>query len=176
MMRIRGALLPEVGIPLLKRLDAETDRLRRQARSEGRNEPRGAHTHDALAAMLSGEGRGRAKGADMVIVCDLRAYRRGHTHAGEPCRVVGAGPIPVSLAKALEGDAFFKAVLHDGIDIATVCHLGRHIPAELRTALELGAPPSTASPVLSRGAGAGMASSGTTPTPWPTAVRRPTRT
>jgi hypothetical protein len=54
---------------------------------------------------------------------------------------VGAGPIPVSVAKALEGDAFFKAVPHDGIDIATVCHLGRHIPAELRTALELGAPP-----------------------------------
>ncbi|HEX7166467.1 MAG TPA: HNH endonuclease signature motif containing protein [Acidimicrobiales bacterium] len=39
------------------------------------------------------------------------------------------------------GDAFVKAVVHDGVDVRSVAHLGRHIKAELRTALELGAPP-----------------------------------
>jgi 5-methylcytosine-specific restriction endonuclease McrA len=31
-----------------------------------------------------------------------------------------------------------KAVLHDGVEIHTVKHFGRHLPAELRTALDLG--------------------------------------
>lgn len=39
------------------------------------------------------------------------------------------------------GDAFLKGVLIDGCDIAKVKHFGRHIRAELRTALELGQPP-----------------------------------
>jgi hypothetical protein len=39
------------------------------------------------------------------------------------------------LAK-LADDAFL--LLHDGVKIHTVAHFGRHIPAKLRTALELG--------------------------------------
>ncbi len=78
----------------------------------------------------------------MVVVVDLRALRRGHTHGEEPCHVIGGGPIPVAVARdLLEGDAFVKAVLHDGVDIATVAHLGRSKKAELRTALALGQPP-----------------------------------
>jgi len=73
-----------------------------------------------------------------VIVADLRAYRRGHAHSGEPCHIVGAGPIPVSVAREIAEDAFLKAVLHDGVHLHTVSHFGRHIPATLRTALELG--------------------------------------
>lgn len=141
MVQVRGGLLPEIGIPFCNRLDAETDRLRKKARQEGRDEPRAAHAHDAFAAMLDGQGKGKAKSADMVIVCDLRAYQRGHAHDGETCHILGGGRIPVSLAKELEKDSFLKAVLHDGTEIATVCHLGRHLPAELRTALELGPPP-----------------------------------
>jgi hypothetical protein len=38
-------------------------------------------------------------------------------------------------------DAFLKVVIHDGVKIHTVKHFGRHIPAELRTALELGSLP-----------------------------------
>jgi hypothetical protein len=34
-----------------------------------------------------------------------------------------------------------KAVVHDGVEIKTVRHFGRHIKAELRTALELGGLP-----------------------------------
>jgi 5-methylcytosine-specific restriction endonuclease McrA len=34
-----------------------------------------------------------------------------------------------------------KAVLHDGVAVHTVKHFGRHLPAELRTALDLGPVP-----------------------------------
>lgn len=141
MICFRGALPPEVGVPFVNRLDAECDRLRRAARRTGNSEPRAAHAADALVRLVGGGGRGRARAADLVIVCDLNAWRRGVALDGEPCHLVGGGPIPVDLARELSRDAFVKVVLHDGVGIHTVCHLGRHIPAELRTALDLGPPP-----------------------------------
>jgi hypothetical protein len=91
--------------------------------------------------MENGGGKGKSTRADLVIVCDLQAYRRGHAHDGEACHIVGGGPIPVSLAKELGRDAFLKAVLHDGTEIQTISHFGRRYPAVLQTALDLGAPP-----------------------------------
>jgi hypothetical protein len=103
---------------------------------------RSALAAQAFVRMIeNGGGKGKADRADLVIVCDLRAYRRGHAHEGEPCHIVGGGPIPVALAKELGRDAFLKAVLHDGTEIHTIAHFGRRYPAVLRTALELGAPP-----------------------------------
>jgi HNH endonuclease len=135
-------LPPEVGIPFVNRLDAETDRLRRSARQRGEPlETRDAYAADALVHMASGGGKGHATRADVVVTVDLRALRRGHAHTGEPCGIVGGGPIPVEVANELMQDAFLKAVLHDGVAIHTVKHFGRYRPAELRTALELGAPP-----------------------------------
>ena len=142
MVAFAGALPPEVGLPLVHRLDADTDRIRRRARREGSAEAREAHAADAFAKLAHGAGGpGRAHSADLVIVCDLRAYRRGHAHPGEVCHMVGGGPLPVRVARDLGRDAFLKAVIHDGVRIDTVAHFGRHLKAELRTALELGAPP-----------------------------------
>jgi len=141
MVAFAGAVPPEVGLPFVNRLDAETDRLRRAAKRDGSAEARDAHAADALLKLAGGAGRGKAHSADLVIVCDLRAYRRGHAHPGEPCHLVGGGPIPVSLVRELAEDAFLEAVLHDGTRIDTVVHYGRHIKAELRTALELGPVP-----------------------------------
>ena len=141
MVRLAAALPPEVGVALVNRLDAETDRIRRAARREASTEPRVAHAADALAAMLRGQATNRATSADLVVVCDLQAYRRGHAHEGEVCHIVGGGPLPVGEARRLGDDAFLKAVLHDGVRIETVAHFGRHLTAELRTALELGPPP-----------------------------------
>jgi hypothetical protein len=76
------------------------------------------------------------------LVCDLFAWRRGHPHPGETCHIIGGGPIPSDVAKELASDdAFVKAVLHDGVNIHTVKHFGRHLPAALRTALDLGPVP-----------------------------------
>lgn len=134
-----AALTPEVGIPLLNRIERETDREWRAAWREKRVEARGAHAADAFVKLT--EGRGKPGGTDLVLVVDLNAYRRGHPHDGEPCHIVGGGPLPVEIVRELSEDAFVKAVLHDGVQIHTVAHFGRHIPAALRTALELGAPP-----------------------------------
>ena len=42
---------------------------------------------------------------------------------------------------AARAGAFVKAVVHDGIQVDTVRHYGKHMPATLRTVLELGDPP-----------------------------------
>jgi hypothetical protein len=140
-----GELPPEIGIPIMNRLDAETDRLWQKARHEAKNggvEPRrAAIAADAFVRLVETGRKEKARSADLVIVCDLQAYRRGHTLPGEPCHIVGGGPIPVSLARELGRDAFLKAVLHDGVKIDTIAHFGRKTPAVLRTALQLGAPP-----------------------------------
>jgi hypothetical protein len=144
MVHLRAALPPEVGLPIVNRLDAETDPIRREARRGGSTEPREAHAADALVHLLDGVGKGRANRADLVIVADLRAWRRGHAHPGELCHLVGGGPLPVEVVRELSRDAFLKVVLHDGVALHTVAHLGRHIPAELRTALDLGPLPDLA--------------------------------
>ncbi|MET1000756.1 MAG: HNH endonuclease [Acidimicrobiia bacterium] len=137
----QGELPPEVVVPFVARLDAETDRCWRAAGRAARHRTREWHAARAFARLVSGTGGGKATAADVVIVCDINAYRRGRAELGEPCHIVGAGPIPVAVAQELARDAFLKAVLHDGVNIHTVAHFGRHRPAALRTALELGAPP-----------------------------------
>ena len=142
MIAFSGALPPEIGLPIVNRLDVEADRLRRQVKGHGGEaESWQNHAADAFVTLTSGSGKGKAASADLVVVCDLRAYRRGHAHHGEAAHLVGGGPIPVSLVKELAQDAFLKAVLHDGVNLHLVKHFGRHIKAEVRTALELGSPP-----------------------------------
>jgi hypothetical protein len=136
-----GELPPEVGVPFVNRLAAATDRAWRAADREQRRMPREWHAARAFAQMVSASGGSASPSADFVVVCDLNAYRRGHAHSGEPCHILGAGPIPVSLARELSEDAYLKAVLHDGVGIHTVAHFGRRRPATLQTALDLGAPP-----------------------------------
>ena len=140
----------------MNRLDAETDRLWKQTRKEADQETDGlsggdgsgagqkrrtAIAAEAFVRLVETGGKGKAHSADLVIVCDLRAYRRGYALDGEPCHIIGGGPIPVSLVRELGRDAFLKAVLHDGVKIDTIAHFGRKTPAVLRTALLLGAPP-----------------------------------
>ena len=94
MVNMAGALPPEVGVSIVNRLEAETDRIRRAARSQGTDEPRVAHMADALVKLLSGQ-PAKARGTDLVVVCDLRAWRRGRAEEGEVCHVIGGGPVPV---------------------------------------------------------------------------------
>ena len=135
-------LPPDVGVPFVNRLDAETDRVHRAARKHGNTEAREAHAADALLQMTRSGAKGRSGRADVVFVCSLDAYRRGHTHGGELCHVIGGGPVPVSVVRdAVGDDAFIKAVVMHGVEIHAVAHLGRRMKAELRSALELGPAP-----------------------------------
>ncbi len=138
MVGLAGLLPPVVGVPIVNRLEAETDRIRRAARREGSDEPRAAHAADALVQMLTGAGKGKAERADMNIVWDRTALGG----AGEgAAHIIGGGPIPTSVARRLAERCFVKAVITNGKRIETVSHIGRNLPAELRTALELGDPP-----------------------------------
>ncbi len=72
----------------------------------------------------------------VVVHVSHAAYRRGWTEPGEICEIEGIGPIPVGVAHRLASDGILKAVVIDGVDITRVAHLGRTIPAHLRTAIE----------------------------------------
>jgi len=143
MVCFAGALPPQAGVPFVHRVELAAQRLRRKATGEGKDgrEPFGAYAADALVAIASGDGTRRSDRADLVIVCDINAWRRGHTHPGEVCHILDGGPIPVPIDRDLSKDAFLKTVLHDGVAVHTIKHFGRHLPAELRTALDLGPAP-----------------------------------
>jgi hypothetical protein len=134
------ALTPDVGVPLVNRIMAETDRLHRAARRAGTEEPRAAFAADAVVRVCNGEASPWG-GVVANIVIDWPALVRGHVHPGERSHIVGGGPIPPRVVRSMMENAFLKLVLTDGVEVQRVAHVGRHIPAELRTALELGPPP-----------------------------------
>ncbi len=74
--------------------------------------------------------------ATLVVRVDHTAFTRGTTQADEVCEIAGVGPIPVMVARRLADDAILKALIHDGTDVLAVSHLGRTIPARVRTAVE----------------------------------------
>jgi hypothetical protein len=179
MIRFSGALTPETGVPFVNRIDTETDRVARAARREVSDaEPRERLAADVLAKLLlEGGGARKSRRAELVLVCDIAAFWRGHTHPGEVCLVIGGGPVPVSVAQDLATEAFIKTVLHDGVDIGTVAHYGRYMKAELRTALGLGRPPLFDGVVcVEEGCDRRYHLSGTTSTQWPTVARPATKT
>lgn len=140
MVCFRGALAPELGVPLVKRVEDAASRARRVARKAGSNDTWEQSLADGLVDICGPPAKSRRSGQnnELVIVCDLMAWRRGHAHPGEVCQVIGGGPIPVSVAQDFADDAFLKAVLHDGTSIHTIWHAGRRYTPELRTALDLG--------------------------------------
>lgn len=64
----RFRLRPEVGAPIVNRIDAQADREYRKAYQEGRCEPRAAYCADALVALLDGKAGGTSGRADLVVV------------------------------------------------------------------------------------------------------------
>ena len=147
MVCFAGALTPEAGLPFLHRIEGATEDARREARKAGVTPDTFTRmAADALAALVAGAGAKPTRRAELVIVCDLYAFRRGHAHPGEAAHVIGGGRLPVEVVREASRDAFLKAVLHDGVAIHTVKHFGRHLSAELRTALELGPVPAFSGP------------------------------
>ncbi|MBJ7382390.1 MAG: HNH endonuclease, partial [Acidimicrobiia bacterium] len=133
-----GALVKAALAPL-------EDSIFRQARKSGAHERPEAYAADALMALCakasakqSSESGGKASRPNAVINIrvDIDALKRGHTEQGEICEIAGVGPIPVATATEYLGEAFLKLLVVNGVDIKTVAHMGRHIPAPLRTAVE----------------------------------------
>ena len=121
------------------------DEIFKAARKSGAHERPEAYAADALMALCekasgkhsSESGTKTSRSSAVInIRVDIDALKRGRTQYGEVCEIAGVGPIPVATATEYLGEAFLKLLVIDGVDIKTVAHMGRHIPAPLRTAVE----------------------------------------
>jgi hypothetical protein len=137
---IRGPLDATAGV--MAALEPYERELFEAARDSGTRERPDALAFDALVAMCddrAGEANAKAgPKATVVVRVDHSAFTSGHAEPGEVCEIAGFGPIPVSVARRLSDDAFLKAIVTKGVDVLAVAHLGRTIPAHLRTAVEEG--------------------------------------
>jgi hypothetical protein len=113
-----------------------------QARGREVRELPEALAFDALVQLANDAAGGRFADAPsrapatIVVRVDKTAFDRGRSEPGEVCEIPGVGPVPVSVARKLAEDAILKALITDGIDVRSISHLGRTIPARLRTAIE----------------------------------------
>ena len=121
------------------------DEIFKAARKSGEYATPEAYAADALLALCAAKTVGAqdlsaAKPARTNAVINIRvdidALKRGHTEHGEVCEIAGVGPIPVATATEYLGEAFLKLLVMDGTDIRTIAHMGRALPAKLRTAVE----------------------------------------
>jgi hypothetical protein len=103
------------------------------AASNGSDTPSGSTTSDSTTG--SPGCRQPGPGTQVIIRTDLSALRRGHTRPGEVCEIEGLGPIPVDEAISAMGRALCHLVITDGVDVTTICRLGRNIPTPLALAL-----------------------------------------
>ena len=146
---IKGRMTAANGALVMAALKPIQDEIFRSARKSGAHERPEAYAADALMALCEKANKsvlGRAPEAGNIktsrpnavinIRVDLNALKRGHTEHGEICEIAGVGPVPVATATEYLGEAFLKLLVLDGVDIKTVAHMGRHIPAPLRTAVE----------------------------------------
>jgi hypothetical protein len=136
-------LEPHVGTPLVNRAEAEAARLDRSARKQGHPEPFERHLADAYAALLAGEGKGRARRPELVVLVSHEVATRGwkDVRKGEVCKIPGVGPVAPEVAKRIAADAFLNGVFYDGVDLRHFHRWSRHTSVEVLLALELGAPP-----------------------------------
>ena len=129
-------LTPEVGAAVRVALERATRRRWRVASTSGVPERHDAHAADALADLVGdGSGVARIAGHTVHVLIDHAALARGNARDGERCEIPGVGPVNVRWVRELLGEAFVTAIVRKGRDVVTVAHLGRHIPAELRTAM-----------------------------------------
>jgi Domain of unknown function (DUF222)/HNH endonuclease len=139
--RLDAKLTPDAGATVMAALEPHRRRAFEDARKAGRKDRPEAYLADALVSLAEEGSSPNTKGTSgpraMVHVrVDHTALLRGHRKGAETCEIAGIGPIPVATARALASDAILAAVLTEGADVKAVAHLGRTIPARLRTALQ----------------------------------------
>jgi hypothetical protein len=156
--RLDARVTPDAGAAILAALQPECDRGFHAARQAGTHESRDAYAADALVALLTNGQGSDDPGPDdpgsddpgsdpdrrrsprsrprVHVRVDLDALRSGVVGPGGICEIPGVGPIPVDTALDLMGEALCDLVITNGIDVTTICRLGRGIPVALRTALD----------------------------------------
>jgi hypothetical protein len=127
--RYEGKATAAVGARIDAAIDAEAERVFKQAYAEGRREPAGAYRADALANLVTGGGANVA--TTVVIRTDASAMAGG---AGTAETSTGTVPVEEAVGAILAG-AFVKVLLTDGVDVTRVAHPGRRRPTVLDTAV-----------------------------------------
>jgi len=134
---LEGRLSPQAGASVAARLREMADKIFSEARREGRREASQVYLADALVELVtrSGEPDGHRPKALAHLRVDLSALRRGSTGPGELCEIAGVGPVSVATARELLGDSITEVLVTSATDVHAICHLGRAVPARLRSAL-----------------------------------------
>ena len=133
-------ITPDAGARLLSSLDVRANELFDRARKSDDRESPAAYAADALVDLVTrsaGDATTKPTGSTVVHVrVDASALRRGHVEDGEVCEIPGVGPVPLSTARSLMSEAFIKLFVTDGVDVLSVSHAGRAVPARVRSAIE----------------------------------------
>lgn len=147
LLRLSGAVLPEDGMDVVGAVRSMAQHLASEARRSGEQPPaENALAADALVALVRGDkrwatfdgpGAELAPRANLNMIVNVESLRRGEVCPGEECYVPGVGPVPLKVLESLLGDAHIKTVIMDGVDVRTVTHHGRAVPAHVETALEV---------------------------------------
>lgn len=135
-VRLDARLTPDAGAAVVAAIDAGRDRIFLEARKAGRRESSEAYAADALVELATGSEPKHPR-AMVHVVVDHRAFASGRARSDQRCEIPGIGRIPASTARALAGDAIVKTIVTNGSDVQAVMHVGRTIPARVRTALEV---------------------------------------
>jgi uncharacterized protein DUF222 len=135
-IRLEARLTPDAGAAVIAAIDARRDRIIVEARRAGRRESAEAHAADALVELATESDPKRPRAMIHVLV-DHRALVSGRATGGQRCEIPGVGRIPAATARALTSDGIIKAIVTKGSDVQRVVHIGRTVPARVRTALEV---------------------------------------
>lgn len=125
-LRIDAWVTTVQGAKLLAALTKKTDRL-----LEVSEEPVERLRADALVQLCTGKGIE----AQLLVRADAGALVRGEVDGDEVCEVDGVGPISVTAARSLLGEAFCTLLVAKGSDISTVTSTTRVVPRKVRMAL-----------------------------------------
>jgi hypothetical protein len=123
---------PEDGARFRYAHEPIVDEMFKTARTEDQRESRDAYAFDAFIEMARRANEPALETTKKpsprfmgLIRADIEALRRGKVEGDEICEIAGLGPIPVTVARELLGDAVLKLVITKGVDVANVTHLGR---------------------------------------------------
>jgi Domain of unknown function (DUF222) len=137
--RFGGETTAADGARWLAAVEARQAEVFARARAEGRREAPGAYALDALVELVTGAQGGapapRGANTTVTILVSDEALRRGQVEEGERCEVPGLGAVPLAMVEQVVGDARLELVVTRGVDVASVCSLGRTVPRAMAQAL-----------------------------------------
>ncbi len=133
---------PEIGAQLKAAIEHQAQRIFRDHKAGTEHESNDAYAADAVAGFIldhsDDPAAKRASNVTVHVMVGVETLKTAELLPGEVCEIPGVGPVDVNWVREQLGTAFVTAIIKKGKDILTVAHFGRHIPAELQTALLVG--------------------------------------